>query len=48
MSETELLALMRELDNPERLERPPHYDRVAAGLAFGGLVRRLETDFGAP
>ncbi|WP_448319491.1 hypothetical protein [Streptomyces sp. CO7] len=47
MSETELLALLRELDDPERLERPLNYDRVAASLAFGGLVRRLETDFGA-
>lgn len=47
MSETELLALMRELDDPERLERPLHYDRAATGLAFSGLVRRLEADFGA-
>ncbi|MEU6867138.1 hypothetical protein ABZ924_28485 [Streptomyces sp. NPDC046876] len=47
-SEIELLALLRELDDPERLERPLHYDRVATGLQFGGLVRRLEADFGAP
>lgn len=46
MSETELLALLRELDDPERLERPLNYDRAAASLAFGGLVRRLEADFG--
>ncbi|MFE3610428.1 hypothetical protein [Streptomyces goshikiensis] len=46
-SETELLALLRELDDPERLERPRHYDRAATGLKFGGLVRRLEADFGA-
>ncbi|MFI8944331.1 hypothetical protein [Streptomyces syringium] len=46
-SETELLALLRELDDPERLERPLHYDRAATGLKFGGLVRRLEADFGA-
>lgn len=39
MSETELLALLRELDDPERLERPLNYDRAAASLAFGGLVR---------
>jgi len=45
MSETELLALLRELDDPERLEWPLTYDRAAASLAFGGLVRRLETDF---
>ncbi|MFF9869608.1 hypothetical protein ACF1G0_30130 [Streptomyces sp. NPDC013953] len=48
MSETELLALMRELDDPERLEQPLHYDRAATSLAFGGLVRRLEAEFGAP
>ncbi|MFF9691063.1 hypothetical protein [Streptomyces sp. NPDC014623] len=46
MSETELLALLRELDDPGRLEWPLNYDRAAASLAFGGLVRRLETDFG--
>lgn len=46
MSETELLALLRELDDPERLEWPLNYDRAAASLAFGRLVRRLETDFG--
>ncbi|WP_260147643.1 hypothetical protein [Streptomyces sp. CEV 2-1] len=48
MSETELLALLRELDDPERLEWPLNYDHAAASLAFGGLVRRLETDFGVP
>lgn len=47
MSETELLALLRELDDPEMLERPLNYDRAAASLAFGALVRQLETDFGA-
>ncbi|WP_242489008.1 hypothetical protein [Streptomyces sp. DSM 110735] len=48
MSETELLALLRELDDPERLERPLDYDRTAASLAFAALVHRLETDFGTP
>ncbi|MEV7406231.1 hypothetical protein AB0N93_38450 [Streptomyces sp. NPDC091267] len=48
MSETELLALLRELDDSERLERPLHYDRAATSLAFGELVRRLEADFEAP
>lgn len=47
MSKRELLALLRELADPERLERPRHYDRATAGLTFGGLVRRLEADFGA-
>ncbi|MFE2326254.1 hypothetical protein ACFXD5_20400 [Streptomyces sp. NPDC059385] len=46
MSETQLLTLLRGLDDPERLERPLHYDRAATGLRFGGLVRRLEADFG--
>ncbi|WP_236063680.1 hypothetical protein [Streptomyces poriferorum] len=48
MSEAELLALLRGLDDPERLEWPLKYDRAAVGLAFGGLVRRMEKDFGVP
>ncbi|MFF7492827.1 hypothetical protein [Streptomyces rubiginosohelvolus] len=48
MSETELLVLLRELDDPDRLEQPLQYDRAATGLAFDGLLRRLEADFGAP
>ncbi|MEU2575939.1 hypothetical protein ACIP3B_26440 [Streptomyces anulatus] len=48
MSETELLALLRELDDPERPEWPLHYEPSASRLALRGLVRRLETDFGAP
>ncbi|MEU3788520.1 hypothetical protein AB0F07_01785 [Streptomyces fructofermentans] len=48
LSETTLLALMRELDDPERLEQPLHYDRAKIGLAFDGLIRRLEADFEAP
>ncbi|MFJ8210336.1 hypothetical protein [Streptomyces sp. NPDC096033] len=48
MKELELPALLRELDDPERLELPPHYDRAATGLALSGLVRRLKGDFGAP
>ncbi|ALC25708.1 hypothetical protein ABE83_00330 [Streptomyces sp. CFMR 7] len=46
MSETELLALLRELDDPERPKQPLNYDRAAVALAFGGLVGRLEADFG--
>ncbi|MFK0100173.1 hypothetical protein [Streptomyces sp. NPDC091040] len=45
-SENELLVLLRELDDPERLERPLRYDRRSVGLKFGRLVRRLEADFG--
>ncbi|WP_372351088.1 hypothetical protein [Streptomyces sp. KL116D] len=48
MSETELLALLRELDDPERLEKPLYYDRAATGLTFSRLIRRLEADFGSP
>lgn len=47
MSETELLFLLRELDDPDWLEQPQHYDSAATGLAFDGLLRRLEADFGA-
>ncbi|MCX0247872.1 hypothetical protein [Streptomyces drozdowiczii] len=45
-SEKELLVLLRELDDPQRLERPLRYDRRSVGLKFGRLVRRLEADFG--
>lgn len=41
----QLLALLRELDDPEWLERPRGYDRDATGLLFGTLVARLEDDF---
>ncbi|MGW3056571.1 hypothetical protein ACWC98_11625 [Streptomyces goshikiensis] len=37
-----------EIDDPDPLEQPLHYDRAATGLAFGGLVRRLEAAFGVP
>ncbi|MFD0310216.1 hypothetical protein [Streptomyces sp. NPDC127119] len=48
MSETELLVLLRALDDPERLGEPLHYDRAATGFAFSRLVSRLEAEFGAP
>lgn len=48
MSGTELLVLLLELDDPERLEQPLYYDRAATGLAFSELVCRLEAEFGAP
>ncbi|MFJ2291056.1 hypothetical protein ACIOG7_04970 [Streptomyces sp. NPDC087894] len=41
MSKVDLLALLRELDAPKRLERPLNYDRAAARLAFGGLARAV-------
>ncbi|MET9059249.1 hypothetical protein [Streptomyces antibioticus] len=43
--EATLLALLAELDDPERLERPRGYDRVATGALFGDLVTRLDRDF---
>ncbi|MFJ9111171.1 hypothetical protein [Streptomyces sp. NPDC102283] len=48
MSETGLAALLRALDGPERPEWPLHYEPSAPRLALRALVRRLETDFGAP
>ncbi|MEU9784651.1 hypothetical protein AB0H92_27415 [Streptomyces phaeochromogenes] len=44
-SEADLLALIRELDDPEWLEWPQHYDRGATAARFGGLLTRLEGDF---
>ncbi|MGW9122138.1 hypothetical protein ACWGRV_37030 [Streptomyces sp. NPDC055663] len=46
-SEADLRALLRELDDPEWLERPQHFNRGEAAARFGGLVTRLEGDFGA-
>ncbi|WP_326648850.1 hypothetical protein [Streptomyces sp. NBC_01750] len=46
-SEADLLTLLRELDDPEWLEWPQHYNRSATALLFGGLVVRLEGDFAA-
>ncbi|MFE1873975.1 hypothetical protein ACFW9N_24350 [Streptomyces sp. NPDC059496] len=46
-SEADLLALLSELDDPEWLEWPRHYDRVATAALFGRLVTRLESDFAA-
>ncbi|WP_392957586.1 hypothetical protein [Streptomyces sp. LN245] len=46
-SEADLLALLRELDDPEWLEWPQHYNRGEAAALFGGLVTRLEGDFAA-
>ncbi len=46
-SEADLLALLRELDDPEWLEWPQHYNRSETAVPFGGLVARLEGDFAA-
>ncbi|RST20830.1 hypothetical protein EF908_25455 [Streptomyces sp. WAC04770] len=46
-SEAELLALLRELDDPEWLERPRYYDRGETAVHFGVLKARLEVDFAA-
>ncbi|MFB6678704.1 hypothetical protein ACFCWG_41075 [Streptomyces sp. NPDC056390] len=44
----DLVALLRELDDPEWLEWPRAYDRGAVGAQFNGLVAQLEDDFAAP
>ncbi len=46
-SEADLLALMRELDDPEWLEWPQNYDRGESAVRFGALVAGLEVDFAA-
>ncbi|MFE7278533.1 hypothetical protein [Streptomyces sp. NPDC057623] len=43
--EADLVALLRELDDPEWLEWPRDYDRGATGALFEDLVSRLEDDF---
>ncbi|MET7516999.1 hypothetical protein ABZS88_26660 [Streptomyces sp. NPDC005480] len=45
--EADLLALLREIDDPEWLEWPQHYDRGESAIHFGALVARLEGDFAA-
>ncbi|TXR95175.1 hypothetical protein EAO73_34605 [Streptomyces sp. col6] len=45
--EAHLLVLLRELDDPEWLESPQHYDRVEAAAHFSVLAARLESDFAA-
>ncbi|WP_089512087.1 hypothetical protein [Streptomyces sp. NBS 14/10] len=44
----DLVALLRELDDPEWLERPRDYDRGEVGVLFNVLVARLEGEFAAP
>ncbi len=44
-NEADLLALLRELDDPEWLEWPRSYDRRAAADQLARLTARLETDF---
>ncbi|MFH9610715.1 hypothetical protein [Streptomyces sp. NPDC017448] len=43
--EADLLVLLRELDDPEWLEWPQHYDRGEAAAHFSVLVARLESGF---
>ncbi|MFD4656347.1 hypothetical protein ACFWP2_12040 [Kitasatospora sp. NPDC058444] len=44
-SGADLLALLRDLDDPQWLEWPAGYDRNAVAARFGELVVRLESDF---
>ncbi|WP_427919183.1 hypothetical protein [Streptomyces sp. cg40] len=46
-SGADLLALLRELDDPEWLDWPQHYNRGETAALFSGLVSRLEGDFAA-
>lgn len=46
--ESDLLALLRELDDPEWLEWPRGYDPGQTGALFDRLAAQLEEDFGAP
>ncbi|MEU4089291.1 hypothetical protein [Streptomyces aureus] len=46
-SAADLLALLRELDDPGWLEWPQDYDRGETAARFGTLVARLESDFAA-
>ncbi|MFF5161275.1 hypothetical protein ACFY3N_34575 [Streptomyces sp. NPDC000348] len=46
--EAELVAMLRQLDDPEWLERPRDYDRGETGALFNDLVARLEDDFATP
>ncbi len=43
--EEDLLAMFRELDDPECLEWPRNYDRNESAVLFGALVARLDGDF---
>ncbi|MEU7923350.1 hypothetical protein [Micromonospora zamorensis] len=44
-TEADLLTLLRELDDPEWLEWPQHYNRNDAAALFGSLTAQLEGDF---
>ncbi|MGW1868928.1 hypothetical protein ACWCPS_25615 [Streptomyces mauvecolor] len=45
--EADLLALLRELDDPEWVEWPQEYNRSDTAALFDDLVARLEGDFTA-
>ncbi|MEU6847380.1 hypothetical protein ABZ930_36480 [Streptomyces sp. NPDC046716] len=44
-AEVDLLALLRELDDPQWLEWPHNYNRDASAARFDALMARLEDDF---
>ncbi|MDX3376916.1 hypothetical protein PV390_21205 [Streptomyces sp. ME02-6991-2A] len=46
-NEANLPELLRELDHPEWLEWPRHYNRAEVAALFGRLVARLEEVFAA-
>jgi len=45
-SEPDLMTLLRQLDDPEGLERPTGYNSGETAVPFGRLVSALEGDFG--
>ncbi|MEU6611313.1 hypothetical protein ABZ922_40865 [Streptomyces shenzhenensis] len=45
MSETDLLTVLRELDDPEWLERPRDHSRSQTAALFSGPEARLANDF---
>jgi hypothetical protein len=46
-NDVDLLAVLRELGDPDWLEWPRSYDRVAAAERFASLTARLEASFAA-
>ncbi|MFD3645866.1 hypothetical protein ACFWVT_00885 [Streptomyces cyaneofuscatus] len=46
-NQADLPELLRELDHPEWLEWPRHYNRAEVAALFGSLVARLEEVFAA-
>ncbi|MFC7218845.1 hypothetical protein ACFQLX_11795 [Streptomyces polyrhachis] len=46
--DVELLALLRDFDDPQHIERPRGYEPRLLRTRFSALVARLESDFATP